>query len=122
MAPTPKPPGGPRRRNLGQSPWRLLPAEGRGGPAPALPDGDWLPSTAAWWATVWGSPMSVAYVVADESALVRLARLRERSEREDAPSAAVLREMRALEDRFGLNPKARRSLQWEISKGVDQQN
>jgi hypothetical protein len=112
----PKPPGTRRRRNAGQSQWKQLPAAGRDGTPPDLPDGDWLPGTLEWWATIWSSPMATIWEPADLDGLFRLAHLRDEQHRGDLPYSA-LGAMQALEDHYGLNPKARRMLQWEISKG-----
>lgn len=116
MAPQPKPPGQRRRRNAGQSQWKTLPAEGNSAPAPDLPGDEWLPSTIDWWMTIWASPMATAWVEADVDSLVRLARMRDDFHR-DQLSVSAFGSMQALEDRFGLSPKSRRALQWEISKG-----
>lgn len=115
MAPQPKPPGQRRRRNAGQAQWKQLPAEGPKGKAPSLPRKKpaWLKSTREWWATIWASPMATVWQPADVEPLVRLARLRDDDARGEG-SVAALAQMTALEDRFGLSPKARRSLQWEI--------
>jgi hypothetical protein len=114
MAPQPKPPGQRRRRNAGLSQWRQLPEDGRADEVPELV-GEWLESTREWWTDIWRSPMSTAWLPADVGALRRLARLRDDDERGEAPAVA-LAAIQQLEDRFGLNPKARRNLQWEISR------
>jgi hypothetical protein len=59
--------------------------------------------------------MAAVWLEADVPGLVRLASLVERASREDAP-LTVLTEIRALEDRFGLSPLARRRLEWEIEQ------
>jgi len=115
MPAQPKPPGQRRRRNAGQSQWRQLPAEGRSGAAPDLPDLDWLDETREWWETIWASPMATAWQPADVDALVRLARMRDADARGEG-STTALAQITALEDRFGLSPKARRALQWEIAQ------
>ena len=74
-----------------------------------------MASTREWWATIWASPMATAWVEADEDSLIRLAKMRDEFHRGDLPVSAFSA-MQALEDRFGLSPKARRALQWEISK------
>ena len=116
MPAQPKPPGQRRRRNAGQSQWKQLPAEGSKNAAPDLPDLDWLDSTVEWWETIWASPMATAWQPADVDALIRLARLRDADARGEG-SVSALAQITALEDRFGLSPKARRALQWEISSG-----
>jgi hypothetical protein len=112
---TPKPPGQRRRRNAGQSQWVSLPAQGRDGAVPDLPGDDWTTSTRVWWATIWRSPMASVWQDADHDSLVRLARLRDEFARGELPVSA-LSAMQQLEDRFGLSPKARRALQWEIGQ------
>ena len=118
MAPTPKPPGQRVRRNAAQPQWRTLPREGRQGDAPDLPDREWLPSTLEWWRQVWASPMAVAYEEADVESLVRLARLKDDFDKGDIGTSA-LPAMQQLEDRFGLSPKARRALQWEVAQAEE---
>lgn len=110
-----KPPGQRRRRNAGQSQWKQLPAEGRSGDAPDLPDYDWHPETLSWWEAAWSSPMATVWLDSDFDALVRLARLKDADARGEG-SVAALAQITALEDRFGLSPKARRALQWEIAQ------
>jgi hypothetical protein len=88
------------------------------GKAPALPKREWLPATTAWWQTIWASPMAVAWLDADVDALTRLAILRDDFARGDAPAIA-LGAMQQLEDRFGLSPKARRALQWEVAQAAE---
>lgn len=111
-----KPPGHRRRKNTGQAQWQQLPREGRKGKAPALPKGKWSTSTREWWKTIWSSPMATVWQDADIDPLVRLARLREIEASGEEVTAALLAQMTAIEDRFGLSPKARRVLQWEITR------
>lgn len=84
--------------------------------APAL-GGGFLKATREWWATIWASPMAAVYLDADVPALVRLARLVDLQHRGEM-TAAVLSEIRQLEDRFGLSPLSRRRLQWEVSQAA----
>lgn len=114
MAPLPKPPGQRVRRNAGQGQWSKLPGGARREDRPELGLGDVVPATAAWWDEVWSSPMAAMYLDADVPGLRRLAALLDLTYRGDA-RADLMSEIRQLEDRFGLSPKARRSLQWEIS-------
>lgn len=116
MAPQPKPPGQRRRANAGQAQWVQLSAQ-RDAETPELPGrgSGWLPDTEKWWDTIWASPMASVWLDADVDGLVRLATLKDDFARGDAPAVA-LPAMQQLEDRFGLSPKARRALQWEVSR------
>ena len=114
MPATPSPPGARRRRNLDQAKWKQLqPANVR---APALPTKKptWRKETRGWWRTIWASPMASMWEPADVSGLIRLARLKDDVDRGTAPATA-LSAMQQLEDRYGLNPKSRRALQWEVT-------
>lgn len=110
-------PGARRRRNANQPQWRQLPAEGRQGDPPELPgdETDWLDSTREWWKTAWASPMATAWVDADLQGLLRLARLYDIEAAGDLPASAY-GEITKLEDRFGLTPKARQQLGWQITE------
>jgi hypothetical protein len=110
----PKPPNQRRRRNAGQAQWQELPAEGRKGDAPPLPAGEWLDSTREWWTTIWSSPMATIWVEADIEPLCRLACLKDEFDRGERGQLVAIQN---LEDRYGLSPKARRQLQWEIKQG-----
>lgn len=120
MAPVPKAPGQRRRRNADQSKWRQLPASGRCGEPPKLPAKRpaWLKRTREWWATIWASPMAAAWEDADVDGLVRLAELKDLFARGKAPATA-LPAMQQLEDRYGLNPKSRQQLLWQIPHDPD---
>ncbi len=119
MAPLPKPKGQRVKRGP-QAQWKELPADGSKVAAPKLPDRKpvWLKSTREWWQTIWESPMATVWLPADVDSLVRLASLKDDFVRGEAPTSA-LGAMQQLEDRFGLSPKARRALQWEISRAVE---
>lgn len=116
MAPLTKPPGQRRRTNSGQSQWVQLSAK-RDGAVPRLPsrEAGWLPATESWWETIWASPMASVWLDADVDGLVRLATLKDDFARGEGPAVA-LPAMLGLEDRFGLSPKARRALQWEVAR------
>lgn len=138
MAPQPKPPGQRRRRNAGQSQWQELPAEGRKGEVPEPRTDRRLGSVAKrYWDELWSSPMAVTFIDADIQPLTRLVVLvddRARAETGEGLLEIVegnfdgdVRvivgqfsgdgEIRQLEDRYGISPKARRALQWEIRQG-----
>lgn len=66
--------------------------------------------------------MATQWQEADVPGLVRLARLVDTVNRTDgqkswtgSQQSNLLSEIRQLEDRFGLSPKARQSLRWEIA-------
>lgn len=122
MPPTPKPPGQRVRRNVEQSKWRTLPAAGRTDPAPKLPTKKpaWRKATKDWWETVWASPMATAYADADVDGLTRLAMLKDEFARGMLPVSA-LSAIQTLEDRYGLNPKSRQQMLWQIDQSDEQQ-
>lgn len=109
--PAPKDPATRRRRNasVGKT---VLPAGGRVGSVPSWPLAVAEPAV---WAELWSQPQAVFW---ERNMLARVvaryAMLLEASEVPDA-KAALLGEVRQLEDRLGLNPKAMRSLLWEVS-------
>lgn len=97
--------------------WVLLPASGRKGPAPKLPNRTpkgkaWSASTKSWWSKLWKRPQATQWS-ADDDAIFRLAWLREKVWLDEA-TAAELSEMRQIEDRLGLSPKALLQLRWRI--------
>lgn len=117
MAPLPKPPGQRVERGAKGTAWRTLPPAEAFKRPPALPRRKpaWLASTRAWWGVLWRSPMAVTFLEADVPALVRLAEMVEGRARGELGATETVA-MTALEDRFGLNPKSRRALQWEVAQ------
>lgn len=90
---------------------------------PSLPAGRiWSPQTSDWWEAVWRSPMSLEWDDGDHGAVYALAYLLDdfhelmaRPSVEDRPTSRIV----ALHRQFvigsralGLDPMARRSLQW----------
>lgn len=147
MGPPPKPAGQRRRRNAPAAGASVLEAPARR-PAKLPGSKEMLPATRAWWRTIWASPMASRWTPADEPALVRLAHLKDLTDRElrgwtdrlmvgdleldeNRPglvhvilagprvSVQLLAEMRQLEDRLGLTPMARRRLGWELPGDED---
>lgn len=88
---------------------------GRQGETPPWPLGRASRPEVSLWEQLWACPQAVAW---DELGWVRTvaryARITIAAERPKA-IAAVMSEARQLEDRLGLNPKAMRSLGWEIA-------
>lgn len=83
-----------------------------------LPEGDWQRRTAAWWATIWDSPMAGEWVDADVPGLVALARLVDAfwSAADPTVMARIHAEIRMAAREFGLSPFSRRQLQWEVKR------
>jgi hypothetical protein len=112
--PAPKP-ASQRRRTNATPGTVLLPAEGRSGPPPRWPLEVAEP---ACWAGLWMLPQAVAWgrlhltrVVARYAAALTVAESPE-------GSAAIMAEVRQMEDRLGLSPMAMLRLRWEIAESV----
>lgn len=101
--------------------WVELPATGRTGPPPDLPtpppwleklDG-WPVATRSEWKRIWETPQSTRFDQsgislhqwAQQHAFIALM----------GPTAAGLAELRQIEDRHGLSPRALLQLRWRIS-------
>lgn len=97
-----------------------LPAEGpmREAPGlPARPDGsEWHPAVGEMWADVWASPMASEYVASDVHQLVVLAHLTHdfHTARTASGRREAAIEIRLQRQAFGLDPYARRRLEWSI--------
>jgi hypothetical protein len=119
MAPLPKPPGQRRRERPSSAPWvRLAPVVNAAPAMPEAPDGGWVNEAVRAWSAWWASPMSAAWIEADEVALRRALRLVHASAKGDTAASSALT---ALEDRMGLTPLARRRLQWEIRQTTERE-
>jgi hypothetical protein len=109
--PLPKDAGQRRRRNP------VVPVVAFSGPGrkpPPLPKTVKAPPTVrAWWRALWASPISQGFDVVDHPALVRIVVLWTRA-LDGRATIGELAELRQLEDRFGLNPLARRRLGWQV--------
>ena len=114
MPPVAKPPGQRRRRNTVPTGVVMLPAEGSGRKVPPLNLKGVSPATKAWWKSVWESPMAVMFEPMDVSTLRIAAMLFERVQAGEA-NGVCRRLFLDYEDRFGLNPRARQRLRWQIA-------
>jgi len=122
----PKPDAERRNRNPAEYGWTDLPATGRQGPPPPMPDVVDYSELADWWADLWSSPQAAAWDQTGRTLhgllhakwLLTEVEVVERNGLElavpGAPRAAILAEMRQIEDRHGLNPKAMLQLRWRI--------
>lgn len=111
--PAPKDPASRRRRNaaVGKT---ILPAGGRVGDVPAWPIFE--VDEPSVWASLWSLPQAAAWERDHmQMVLADYAILRARLYADDAPSASLLAEKRNQETVLGLNPKAMRSLLWEVA-------
>ena len=113
----PKPAHLQRRPGRGLSGGALvrLPAEGRAGDPPRWPlPGRMTAAQRRLWAELWSTPQAVAWESLGWSRVVaRYASLLLKAEMPRA-TAALLGEVRQLEDRLGLSPLAMLRLRWEI--------
>jgi hypothetical protein len=121
--------------------WVDLPAGGRPGPAPKLPTHmTWSAHTKRAWDEMWASPQATQWDQSGRTLIgwaelfeqkVRAERLRrlpaasmlaelsqiegwEKLLERKAPPTSVYGELRQIEDRHGLNPKAMLQLRWRI--------
>jgi len=81
---------------------------------PKLPDWRvWTEATHTWWAVLWSKPQAVMWP-ADGSSLFTLAVLHHELVVGEGSPSPISAEMRQIEDRHGLNPKAMLQLRWRI--------
>ena len=102
-------------RGLGGASLVRLPAGGRAGDPPRWPlPGRMTAAQRRLWAELWSTPQAVAWESLGWSRVVaRYASLLLKAEVPRA-TAALLGEVRQLEDRLGLSPLAMLRLRWEI--------
>jgi hypothetical protein len=115
-----------QRRNKAPSRADLRPLQPDEIDIPALPqlfdsDGNamlWSHHTVRWWERIWSSPMAPEFhKSSDIEGLYRMARAHEDfwSPKSSASMRlAAMAELRHWETQFGLNPLARRRLEWTI--------
>ena len=118
--PAPRKPEGQRvRRNLPTSKLQL-PLDGYDGPIPDWPFGELDTELhAIWWEKLWRTPQAKSWVrmhIEDVIArYVDVAVALRYEHKATVASAQMHAELRQLEDRLGRNPRAMRSLDWEIA-------
>lgn len=118
----PKPDDQRRNRVEPRFGWVDLPAAGRVGEPPGLPvrvDGAWSSQTLDAWSDLWSSPQSTQWDQSGRTlhrwAICHEDVVRYQAQRDPVP-ASLLSEMRQLEDRHGLSPKAMLQLRWRIAE------
>lgn len=110
--------GSKRSRNGSRPDWVTLPADGYDGPVPVWPL-QHEPSTVELelWNEVWRKPQAAAWANDGyERVVARYVAVTVLAEDPVSPSAALLSEVRQLEDRLGLSPMAMKRLQWEVGE------
>jgi hypothetical protein len=96
----------------------VLPAAGRRGRAPVCPY-ELGVAGSAWWVWAWTTPQATRW---DKGALYTVARRARLEDDVDSGKLAVEKEMRELDGKLGLTPKAMADLGWtigEVKKEMD---
>lgn len=93
-----------------------LPADGYDGPLPDWPlNTDPSDAEMSLWKTLWRTPQAAAWAKSGYTRVVaRYVLVTILAEDPSNPSAALLSEVRQLEDRLGLSPMSMKRLMWEI--------
>jgi hypothetical protein len=111
--PAPKPLEQRRRQNV-KSSRMVLPAEGRQGDPPPWPIGKGLVAERDLWTELWHTPQAAAWEhLGWYRTVARYCKLLVRAEKNNA-TAALLAEVRQLEDRLGLTPLSMTRLEWMV--------
>jgi hypothetical protein len=112
--PPPKPAHQRRRTNAAPA-LTWLPAEGRQGESPVWPLPRPRKRELELWGRLWATPQAVAWERQGiDLVIARFARLLAAAERR-AATAAILGEVRQLEDRLGLTVMSMMRLRWQIT-------
>lgn len=119
--PPPKSDNQRRRRNAPVYEWLDFPNTPNPQPTPPLPRSRaWPPSTRKAWASLWALPQSREWGGAAEIVLERWATLHAHLvDGTGGRASAIAAEMRALEDRHGVSPKAMQALRWRLVEADD---
>lgn len=124
----PKPDDERRNPNPPKFGWRDLPANGREGDPPLLPERpegakEWLPETVEAWNQLWTTPQAVAWDQSGRTlhvwAVLHNDMGQFQADRKPVP-ASLLSELRQIEDRHGLSPKAMLQLRWRVIEDFEQ--
>ncbi len=122
MGSMPKPPGQAVRRNLDQPGWTTYDEAESPTEAPQWP-GAVPPQQEAmdYWNAIWTSPMARAFLPVDLVQVARICRMHALEIR-GGLSVTGQAELRMLEDSFGISPRSRRTLRWEIERAAPGQS
>lgn len=109
-----------RRRNA-RPEWEQLPAT-YDGPTPEWPlRSDLSESEKDLWNSLWRKPQAKMWILGGHQRVVaRYVIVTAIAEDPSEPNAALLAEVRQLEDRLGLSPMAMRRLQWEVEAAPEE--
>jgi hypothetical protein len=115
--PAPKPPG-TSRRDPDAASWTTFDEAASPTDIPAWP-GKFDPDPLAkeYWDAIWTSPMGRAFLPVDVMQIARICRLHA-LDMIGALRVTGQAELRMLEDAFGISPKARRTLRWDIERAA----
>ncbi len=113
----PKPDGERRNTHAPAFGWIVLAPKPRV-KVPVLPPGSWSAATLDWWRLLWRRPQAVMWDPSGMS-LWAAARLYEAMVQGDSAIAPLSAELRQIEDRHGLNPKAMLQLRWRVADPGD---
>lgn len=115
--PAPNPNARWRKGASGQT---VLPAEHTGG-VPEWPlRTDMSASEVDLWESLWRKPQAKMWSLGGyERVVARYVIVTVIAEDPSSPNAALLSEVRQLEDRLGLSPMAMKRLQWEVEPAAD---
>lgn len=81
----------------------------------------WHPETTEWWAELWEGHLGAEYIDIDRFAFYQMVKVMDRMNWSGHdPGLKDMCELRLWFDRFGLNPMARRSLQWAKPEDEEQ--
>jgi hypothetical protein len=80
----------------------------------------WYPAVEQWWIDIWSSPMSSEFSESDMHGLYMGCMFLQETinpRNKATERAAFATKLEQINRNYGLNPMARRSLQWEIDRG-----
>ena len=118
--PAPKPANLKRRRTPAPG-FRLLPHAGRVGETPSWPIGHENPIELEVWAGLWRLPQAAEWERLEYFRVVaRYCRTLVAAEMPGADQK-LMSEVRQLEDRLGLTPRAMQTLRWETDEPIEEE-
>lgn len=116
--PLPKDPSQRRRRNATPG-FELLPAEGRQGDAPRWPFGKPNVFQRDKWEELWHLPQAVKWEEMQCADTVALYVIALDSYLQDPTETKLLAEVRQLDAKLGISPKAMLNIRWTVGKVVN---